>query len=246
MKRKSFYFLPMLLLIACGSNDAPSQNSDGTETNTENAFDNYAPNFGSFTDARNGQKYVTVDVLDNTWMAENLNVSTFRNGDTIPELKTEQEFTKAKGPGWCYYGNDPTNGKKYGKLYNIQAIKDPRGLSPNGWHIPTFGEFSTFHETKFYGSEIRKAKPWGNHPEKDGHYNVSGFNALPAGIRTRYDGFSSIGSRTEWWLLEGDGPWDAGHTIVTKGSWDFDIQGKDYHGVRLEGMGRSVRCVKDK
>lgn len=55
------------------------------------------------------------------WMSKNLDVLTFRNGDTIPHAKSMKEWKKARRKGeaaWCYYGNDSTNGEKYGKLYN--------------------------------------------------------------------------------------------------------------------------------
>jgi len=42
------------------------------------------------------------------WMVENLNVDKFRNGDPIPEAKTNEEWEKAmenKQPAWCYYDN---------------------------------------------------------------------------------------------------------------------------------------------
>jgi uncharacterized protein (TIGR02145 family) len=77
-------------------------------------------------------------------MVENLNVSTFRNGDPIPEAKTNEEWEKAgknKQPAWCYYDNDPKNGAKYGKLYNWYAVSDPRGLAPAGWHVPSQEEW---------------------------------------------------------------------------------------------------------
>jgi uncharacterized protein (TIGR02145 family) len=94
----------------------------------------------------NGKNYRTVIIGTQTWMAENLNVSTFRNGDPIPEAKTNEEWEKASKegkPAWCYYENDPKNGAKYGKLYNWYAVNDPRGLAPAGWHIPSDAEWTT-------------------------------------------------------------------------------------------------------
>jgi uncharacterized protein (TIGR02145 family) len=68
-------------------------------------------------------------------MAENLDGYRFRNGDPIPEARTKEEWSKAS-PAWCYYENDPENGTKYEKLYNWYALVDPRGLAPEGWHVP--------------------------------------------------------------------------------------------------------------
>jgi len=89
--------------------------------------------------------YKTVTIGTQVWMKENLNVSTFRNGDPIPEAKTAEEWQaagEAKQPAWCYYDNDPKNGAKYGKLYNWYAVNDVRGLAPVGWHIPADHEWN--------------------------------------------------------------------------------------------------------
>lgn len=92
------------------------------------------------TDSRDGNAYKTVTIGNQVWMAENLNVDKFRNGDLILQAKTEEEWKKAgenKHPAWCYFDNDTANDAKYGKLYNWYAVNDPRGLAPAGWHIPT-------------------------------------------------------------------------------------------------------------
>ena len=100
---------------------------------------------GTFTDTRDGKVYKTVVIGAKTWMAENLNVSTFRNGDTIPEVKNAEEWLKAgkEGrPAWCYFKNKKKNGKKYGKLYNWHAVSDSRGLAISGYHIPSHSEMT--------------------------------------------------------------------------------------------------------
>jgi len=88
----------------------------------------------------------TVTIGTQVWMVSNLNVSTFRNGLEIPEVKDEDAWSKAgynKQPAWCYYDNDPKNGVKYGKLYNWYAVVDSNGLCPQGWHIPSDKEWET-------------------------------------------------------------------------------------------------------
>jgi uncharacterized protein (TIGR02145 family) len=100
---------------------------------------------GTITDARDGKTYKTVVIGTQTWMAENLNVSTFRNGDTIPEVKSKEEWEKAGDegkPAWCYYDNDTANGRIYGKLYNWYVVIDKRGLALAGFHIPTDAEWT--------------------------------------------------------------------------------------------------------
>jgi uncharacterized protein (TIGR02145 family) len=87
----------------------------------------------------------SVTIGTQTWMTKNLDVATFRNGDAIPQAKTDEEWQAAgenKQPAWCYYDNDPKNGTKYGKLYNWYAVNDNRGLAPVGYHIPTDNEWT--------------------------------------------------------------------------------------------------------
>jgi uncharacterized protein (TIGR02145 family) len=83
--------------------------------------------------------FITTVIGDQVWMAKNLDVVTFNNGDLIPEAKTEKEWKKAADagtPAWCYYDGYESNGNKYGKMYNWYAITDSRGLAPKGWKIP--------------------------------------------------------------------------------------------------------------
>jgi uncharacterized protein (TIGR02145 family) len=87
----------------------------------------------------------TVTIGTQVWTTKNLDVSTFRNGDVIPQASTDEAWEAAGGnkqPAWCYYDNDSANGTKYGKLYNWYAVNDPRGLAPEGYHIPTDEEWT--------------------------------------------------------------------------------------------------------
>ena len=95
-----------------------------------------------------------VTIGKQVWMSENLNVDKFRNGDPIPEAKTDEEWEKAGEngePAWCYYNNNPDNGDRYGKLYNWFAVNDPRGLAPEGWKIPSDEDWTRL--TDFLGGE---------------------------------------------------------------------------------------------
>ena len=101
----------------------------------------------------------TVTIGNQTWTTKNLNVATFRNGDLIPEVKTNEEWEAAgenKQPAWCYYENNTANGTKYGKLYNWYAVVDTRGLAPAGYHIPTDEEWTVL--STFLGGEAVAGK----------------------------------------------------------------------------------------
>lgn len=86
----------------------------------------------------------SVEIDSQKWMKNNLNVTTFRNGDQIQEAKTIVEWqlaAKEHEPAWCHYDFNPTLGKVFGKLYNWYAVIDSRKISPRGWHIPSDDEW---------------------------------------------------------------------------------------------------------
>jgi uncharacterized protein (TIGR02145 family) len=101
----------------------------------------------------------TVTIGTQVWTTKNLNVTTFRNGEPIPQAKTNEEWRLSyenKQPAWCYYGNDPANATKYGILYNKFAVYDPRGLPPVGYHIPSDREW--YELIVFLGGETNAGK----------------------------------------------------------------------------------------
>jgi len=101
---------------------------------------------GQITDKRDGKTYKTVKIGTQEWMAENLHTFYFRNGDAIPIIKNLEDWVKAgenKHPACCYYENNGENGAKYGLLYNWYAVNDPRGLAPEGCHVPSDAEWTT-------------------------------------------------------------------------------------------------------
>jgi uncharacterized protein (TIGR02145 family) len=101
-----------------------------------------------------------VTIGTQTWTSKNLDVSTFRNGEPIPEAKSREEWQKArenKTAAFCYYDYDSKNGKVYGKLYNWYAVNDSRGLAPKGYHIPSDAEWTILTD-KLGGEEIAGEK----------------------------------------------------------------------------------------
>lgn len=96
---------------------------------------------GNIDDADN-DCIATAIICNQIWMVNNLDVSTYRNGDPIPQ-STDGWIGITTG-AWCWYKNDSaTYAATYGKLYNWYAVNDPRGLAPAGWHIPTDLEWTT-------------------------------------------------------------------------------------------------------
>ncbi|MBM3454938.1 MAG: hypothetical protein FJX80_07300 [Bacteroidetes bacterium] len=174
-----------------------------------------------------------VTIGKQVWMTQNLNVDKFRNGDPIPEAKTKEEWARAgenKQPAWCYYENDPANGAKYGKLYNWYAVNDPRGLAPEGWHIPSDGEWSEL--SPYLGGEYAAGEVNYRQTVDD-----VGFSDLPSGRRL-FDGtFEGIGEYGIWWSKT-DG--------IFSTVWIRDMtNGILYRYTNSKENGFSVRCVRD-
>ena len=164
-------------------------------------------------DKRDEKKYKTVVIGSQTWMAENLNVEKFQNGDPIHEAKTPADWKKAgasKQPAWCYYDNDSKNGQKYGKLYNWYAVNDSRGLAPEGWRISSDEDWLTLGEhlggDEQAGYYLKSTTGWNDDGNGD---NSIGFNCLPGGIRSTDGTFYNVGSNAYYWTItiESNGPW---------------------------------------
>lgn len=254
MKRSVTIFIFCLSLAASMNSFAQDGgNSSGTpsENKTKPAEQKTAlgaDGFDWLAPANSQEETSTGIVIGNqTWMGENLNVSTFRNGDPIMEAKTDAEWIKAfedESPAWCYYNNDPAMGAKYGKLYNWYAVFDSRELAPHGWHISTKEDWINLNTTLNggCGKKIKSLNEW-----KDGgpNYisnNSYNFSALPGGYRLPLpDSFEGIGSSV-WW-------WTSTQTRITGfdmgNGYKLDYDDNEIRGITPENEGLYVRCVED-
>ncbi len=174
---------------------------------------------------------------------ENLNVDKFRNGDPILQAKTDEEWYKSnwnKQPAWCYYKNNSANGTKYGKLYNWYAVHDPRGLAPNGYHIPTDAEWTQLSDylngEEEAGTKMKSTSGWYNNGNGT---NSSGFSGLAGGGRSGDGTFSNIDYSGSWWSSAEANTDSAGDCILHYGSGTAARSHYDKKG------GLSVRCLRD-
>ena len=122
-----------------------------------------------------------VAIGSQVWMSTNLNVSTYRNGDVIPQVQDKDTWDKLTTGAWCYYENNAANGTKYGKLYNWYAVNDARGLAPAGWHIPTDGEWTVLYTylggEDVAGKKMKSTSGWGSWTEDITCSNCKTWNA---------------------------------------------------------------------
>jgi uncharacterized protein (TIGR02145 family) len=173
----------------------------------------------------------SVKMGDQTWMAKNLDIGIFRNGDPIPEMKTNEEWTKAcrdKKPAWCYFENNSEAGARHGKLYNGYAITDPRGLAPEGYRVATDADWvrlaSRLGGRDTSGSEMK---------------NIKSFGALMGGYRNNDGNFYGLGVNGYWWsstVLFQDVMWNL---VLNHGN---GVAFRNYSKLQ---DGLSVRCIKD-
>jgi len=183
-----------------------------------------------------------VTIGTQTWAVANLNVRTFRNGDSIPEARTSKEWVTAGEsgkPAWCYYNNNPAYGLKYGKLYNWYAVNDPRGLAPVGWTLPSDADWAKL--TYFLGGQgaagrkMKSTSEWGD--GNDGT-NEAGFIGLPGGYRIENGTFLNLGSIGTWWSSTESKALSAiDHYLAQSGSLSRSNSPKQ--------RGESVRCLRN-
>jgi uncharacterized protein (TIGR02145 family) len=183
----------------------------------------------------------TVTIGTQTWAIANLNVSTFRNGDSIPEARSNKEWVAAgesRKPAWCYYNNDPANGPKYGKLYNWYAVIDPRGLAPAGWTLSSEKDWAELvyilGGPSHAGSKLKSATGWS---EGDNGKNEAGFSGFPGGYRIENGLFQNVYTIATWWSSTESSGSSAIDCFIT-------LAGNLSKSSTPKQRGQSVRCLR--
>lgn len=212
------------------------------------------------TDTENNH-YTVVKIGNQTWMAENLKTTKYRNGDAIgTTTPANKDIFGENAPKyhWAYNGEE-TNAAKYGRLYTWHAVADSRNIAPEGWHVATDADWVEMQNyliqngynydgsltDNLIAKSLAANNGWtyfsvpgriGNDLSKN---NKSGFTALPGGWRDYVGTSYSIGLYGNWWsstAFDNDNAW-------------FYILGYDYmnlyRGYVDKLYGCSVRCVKD-
>ncbi len=189
----------------------------------------------------------TVVIGTQQWMEKNLDVLTYRNGDVIPQVTDTKAWAALTTGAWCYFNDDPSGyGSIYGKLYNWYAVNDPRGLAPQGWHIPTDEEWTSLRTKlggELAGAKMKTTTRWINPTNAykgAGTTNESGFSGLP-GICREESGkfFTYIGQVGYWWTASDYSTSNAYYRLL---SYDTDNFLK---GNENKKRGFSVRCIRD-
>lgn len=190
-----------------------------------------------------GNHYPVVHIGNQTWMAENLKTTNFRNGDAIPQIIGMTEWSGLDSAAYCNYNNSEDSVKTYGRLYNGHAAKDERKVAPAGWRVPTLTDFSNL--TTFCGGSLitgGKIKETGyNHwlAPNTGFSNETGFTALPTGSRVPSGTFSSCGTYAPFWSATRD----IYSSEMTMYFWLSFINAELRTASLYNNAGHAIRCI---
>lgn len=227
------------------------------------------PGAATVTDIDNNT-YNTVRIGDQCWMKENLRTTRYADGTTIALGSSTSTTTKYR----YYPNNDESNVATYGYLYNWNAVMGAsssssanpsgvQGICPDGWHVPSNAEF---HQLKYFVSSrsqyvcgddntyIAKAlasvEGWNSSSEQcavgnnSSTNNMTGFSALPAGIR--FASASFFGEFARFWSST-KMPENSSLAFYMQLSYDkaFVLDDEWMYGGNAIVSGHSVRCVRN-
>jgi len=196
-----------------------------------------------------GNVYQTVQIGDQLWMKENLKVTHYNNGDEIPTGYSNDDWANLSTGAYAVYNDNESNANTYGNLYNWYAVDDSRAIAPEGWHVPTDGEYTALSDylggTSVAGGKLKECTE-GSCPESEYWYspntgatNESGFTGLPGGAHYYYGNCRHMGYNGSFWSSTEHGSNDAWHRGLDH---DYsEISRRDYG----KDSGFSVRCVRD-
>lgn len=213
--------------------------TDGKTTNLTKYLTNGVIEGNGLTDI-DGNTYPSVIIGDQEWMAENLRVTHFRNGDPIPNDESA-DWWGLTTPTFGSFSPDSVPSEIFGLYYNWHASGDDRNLAPEGWHIPTEAELYALRSYiavvmvgPHVGTALRSESGWSGYGYGNG-WDVFHFKAVPAGYRysTSYFGW---GAGTNFWSST---EVDSVRSIIGSLWEDFNV------GPSWKNNGYSVRCIKD-
>jgi uncharacterized protein (TIGR02145 family) len=216
---------------------AYATNSAGTAYGTQVSFTS-----SNLTDIE-GNIYKTITIGTQTWMAENLKTTKYKDGTAIPIVTDGTAWGALSSPGYCWYNNDAaTNKAVYGAMYNWYTVSTGK-LCPAGWHVPDDAEWTTLINylggASVAGDKLKESGTAHWLSPNTSATNSSGFTLLPGGGRSSGGAFGSIGSYGYLWSSAENGLYDAWYREMSYYSGSL---GRSSDRKRF---GFSVRCLMD-
>ena len=229
-------------------------NSAGIGYGDQKTFSIPEPCPGMPTITYAGQVYHTVQIGNQCWLKQNLNIGKMIMGD-------QDQTNNGQIEKYCY-NNDSENCAIYGGLYQwAEIVKylngasnnsswDPAptgnviGICPNGWHIPSDADWNILINqlggNEVAGGKMKTATGWAPGWSRNGNgSNISGFTGLPTGGRFDGGNFSHLMSTGAIWLspeYNNFSAWYGGLTYLSAYA-SLSHFSKD--------LGRGCRCVQD-
>ncbi len=226
--------------------------------------------YGNMTDI-DGNVYKTITIGTQTWMAENLKTTRYRNGNPIQNITDNSTWEKDTTGAYCNILNNSNYTINFGRLYNWYSVNDSRNIAPEGWHVPTEIEWhilllyldanaildtnanqedpnSIMLDSSFYASYIahNKLKETGSNHWKD-HNGF--FNSSDNSKSTNESGFTALPAGGLYGNF-----YDLGESAILWSStehidscaWSQVIIGSAVlHIYYPKFCGYSIRCIKD-
>lgn len=205
--------------------------------------------YGSVTDVE-GNQYKTVTIGNQEWMAENLKVTRYADGTSIPYVADDAGWADLGRDDKAYTINQVDPEGVFGAYYTWTAAtrgensdanpSNVQGVCPAGWHLPSNAQWRELDDFIGHDQGITLKATFG-WAENGSGLDVFGFAAFPAGFRNNNTGeFSQIPVRADFWGSDLRQTRDVHYAQLSALS-DFL-----YRGHTHKNHGMSVRCVRPK
>lgn len=228
--KRFFYVLIPVFLFSCAAETKEENDQTAEEKSSEEETS------GTSQEKEN---FETVKIGEIEFAKKNLDVTVYRNGDPIPQAKSNEEwkaFTEKKEGCWAYPDFDESKNASIGKVYSGYAVSDSRNLAPKGWKIPSSKDWKSVNaslgDPEQAAGKLKSTSGW----EIPGD-NSTGFNALP-GHFFAGDFNTASESCYYWTSSETDTEYHDHVDIIGNGNslgfwYDYD------------GWGMYIRCIKE-
>ena len=209
-------------------------------------YGNESVTYGKLVDNRDGRIYRTVKIGDQTWMAENLNYADSSKYPSMLERNwclTDKDSCESFGRYYTWSATiDSVHWVKQGMICgSAEYLEDLQcslpekihGICPEGWHIPSSGEWLSLYSAMGSNYKAMQAKGFPNWKKATDEF---GFSVLPAG--TYYSGKSyNVGNLDSFWS-------STEFNELNAYTWAIEVGYADLRGIaKFDGI--SVRCIQD-
>ena len=231
-----FMFVTLVNYISCGGDDPVKSENEDMVIDID------------------GNVYKIVKIGDQIWMAENLKVTHYLNGDPITNIVDDSTWSSLTSGAYCNYNNDSTYASVYGRMYNWYAVNDERNIAPKGWHVPTEEEWEQLEMFLGMSQAQIDSIGWRGYAEggmlkesgtehwvspNHGASNLYGFTALPNGCRDTFNILCGEGCSAYFWSSSERNELYSHSRRLTFFSWSI------CRGSAAKNQGQAIRCIKN-